>query len=70
MEEKEFIMYTGSLVTIISPVKEMIKNERISPITKKYQDVDKNEVKFARKIMVEAESRGKKKNLTILITER
>ena len=67
--EEDFIVYTGSLVTIIPPDKEEIKNTKISPI-RKHQDVNKNEVKFAGKITVEAESRRNRKNLTILITER
>ena len=41
-----------------------------SPITKKYQDVHKNGVKFVGRITIEAKSRGIKFNLPRLITER
>ena len=67
--KKAFSVDIGSPVTVITPDKEIIKNEKISAITRNYQDFINNEVKFAGKITVEAESRGNRKNLIILITE-
>ena len=55
--EKEFIVDTGSLVTITPPDKEIIKGKKILRVTKKYQYVNKNEVKFIGKITVEAVSK-------------
>ena len=40
------------------------------PITRNWQEVDKNEVKFAGIVTVEAKSRGTRNNLTMLFTER
>ena len=59
-----------SPVSIIPPNNEIIKDKKILPITTKYQDVKKNEVNFVGKITVQAESRGNRKNLSMLITER
>ena len=39
-------------------------------ITRKYQDVNENEVKFTAKITLESESRGIRKSLSMHITER
>ena len=62
------VVDTGSPVTII-PTDAKKKNKKLSSISRKYQDTIKNEVKSAGKIMVEAESKGKRNNSTILITE-
>ena len=67
--EKQFID-TGSPVRIIPMDKEVIEGKKILPVIKKYEDVNKNELKFAGKITVEAESKGIRKNLSMLITER
>ena len=67
--EKNFIVDTKSPATIIPPDNKKIKNKEISPILRKYQDVNTNAVKFVGKITVEAESRGNTKNMTMLITE-
>ena len=67
--EKELIVDMGSPVTIIPPDKEVIKAQKILPITRRYQDLNKNEVKFTGQITVEAEGRGIRKNLPMLITE-
>ena len=68
--KKEFIVDTGSLVKIIPPDKEIIKDINILPATKKYQDANKNEVKIPGKITVEGESKGNRKHLSMFITER
>ena len=54
--EKEFIVDTGSLVTIMQPHKEIIKDKKKLLVTRTYQVVIKNEDKFNGKITVEAES--------------
>ena len=38
--EKKFKVDTGSLVTIIRPEKEVVKDKKTLPITRKYQDVN------------------------------
>ena len=68
--EKEFIVDSGSPVKILPPDTEIMKNPKFSPITQKNQDVNENEVKFAREITVAAESRGIRSNLTFLFTKR
>ena len=62
--EKKIIIDTGSPVTIIPPEKEIMKNRKILPVTKKYQDLNRNEVIFTGKITVEAESKGIRKTET------
>ena len=54
---KKFIEDMGSPNTITPPDKGIIKDNKILPKTKKYQDVNINKVKFAGKITVEAENR-------------
>ena len=68
--EKEFIVGAGSPATILPRDKEIMKHKKILPITKKYQDVNKKEVKLAAKITVEAEKEEITKKLTMFITER
>ena len=46
-------MDTESVVTLIPPDKERIKDKKLLPITRKYQEVNKNEVKFAGRIKFE-----------------
>ena len=68
--EKKFIVDTRSPVTIIQPENAIIKGLKNIPVRRKYQDVNKNEVKFTGKITVKAESKRNRKNLSMLITER
>ena len=68
--EKEFIIDTGSPVKMIPPEKEILKDPKILPITRKYQDVNKNEVKLTGKITVESKSRGIRNYLPMLVTKR
>ena len=62
--EKEFIVDNDSLN------EELIENQKMLPITTKHQDVHINQVKFARWFPIERESRGIRKYLTFLITEK
>ena len=68
--EKEFVVDNDSPVKQIPPNKEIIENQKMLPITKKHQDVNINQVKFARWFPVERQSRGIRKYLTCLITEK
>ena len=43
---------------------------KLLPKTSEYQDVNKNEIKFAKKTRVEVESKGFRQNSPMLITER
>ena len=49
---KEFIIDTGSPVTIMPLDEQIIKKTEIQKITNRYQDVNKNEVKFRGKVPV------------------
>ena len=60
-------MDTGLTNTLFQPQKQT-KNRKISLITGQYQNVDKNQSKIAGNIMVEAESRRIRKNLTMFST--
>ena len=69
--EKEFIVDTGSPVTIIKPDKETIKNNKIIPITKKTSSSTKMKLNllFVGTITVEAEIGGIRGKLNMLITK-
>ena len=64
--KKEFIINTGSLVSIMPPDERIMKATEIQKITNRYQDVNKSEVKFRGKIPVNIEY----EKMEILITER
>ena len=68
--EEKFIVDTGSLVIIIPTDERLTKDQEIFLLTRKHQDVNKNEVKFAGTITVEADSKRVRKKLTTLLTER
>ena len=68
--ETEFILDTRSAVTLIPPDEALLKNKKISPLTRKYLDVNENEVKFAGNTTVEAESRRIRKDFTMFSTEQ
>ena len=59
-----------SPVIIIPRDEEYSKDKKMLLITRKYEDVNKNEVNFAGKITIEAKSRGIRKNLTVPATEQ
>ena len=68
--EKKLIVDTESPVKMLPPDKEMMEDNKIVPITRNYQDVNKNEIEFTGKITVKAESRGIRKTLPMFNTER
>ena len=68
--KKEFIIDTGSPITIMPPDEKILKIAEFQKITNRYQDVNKNEVKFRGKIPVNLEYENNKQKMEILITER
>ena len=68
--KKEFIIDTGSPITIMPPDEKILKIAELQKITNRYQDVNKNEVKFRGKIPVNLEYEDNKQKMEILITER
>ena len=68
--KKEFIIDTGSPISIMPPDERIIKSTEIQKITNRYQDVNKNEVKFWGKIPVNIEHENNNQKMEILITER
>ena len=68
--KKEFIIDTGSPISIMPPDERNIKSTEIQKITNRYQDVNKNEVKFRGKIPVNIEDENHNQKMEILITER
>ena len=67
---KEFIIDTGSPISIMHPDKRIMKPTEIRKVTNRYQDVNKNEVKFRGKIPVNIEYENNKQKMERLITER
>ena len=68
---KEFIIDTGSPISLMPPDERITKSTEIQKITNRYQDVNKNnEVKFRGKIPVNVEYENNKQKMEILITER
>ena len=67
---KEFIIDTGSPVTIIPLDEQIMYTTEIQKITNRYQDVNKNEVKIRGKIPEDMEYENNKQKMKILITER
>ena len=63
------IVDTGSPVAILPPDKEIIKGKKRLPVTKKYQYVNKTEVKIPGNLTVEAESEGIKKIISVLFSK-
>ena len=68
--KKEFIIDTGSPITIMPPDEKILKIAEFQKITNRYQDVNKNKVKFRGKIPVNLEYENNKQKMEILITER
>ena len=67
---KEFKIDTGSPISIMASAKRITKPIEIQKVTNRYQDVNKNEVKFREKIPVNIEYENNKQKMEILITER
>ena len=66
----EFIIDTGSPISIMPPDKRIMRPTEIQKVTKRYQDVNKNEVKFRGKIPVNIEHENNKQKMEILTAER
>ena len=66
---KEFIIDTGSPISIMPPDKRLMKPTELHKVSNRYQDVNKNEVKFRGKIPVNIEYENNKQKLEILITD-
>ena len=67
-KKKEFIIDTGSPITIMPPDETILELTGIQKITNRYQDVNKNEVKG--KIPVNVEYKNNKQKMDIIIIER
>ena len=67
---KEFIIDTGSPISLMPPDERIIKSTEIQKVTNRYDDVNKNEVKIRGKIPVNVECENNKQKMVILITER
>ena len=61
LPKKEFIIDTGSPITISPQAKKILKLTGIQTITNGYQDVNKNDVKFRGKIPLDMEYENNKK---------
>ena len=68
--EKEFIIDTGSPISIMPIGSDILKKTEIQKVKHRYQDVNKNEVKFRGQIPVDIEYKNNKQKMQILITER
>ena len=68
--EKEFIVDTGSPISIMPVDEKKLKQTEIQKVKQQYQDVNKNEVKFRGKIPANIEYENNKQKTQILITER
>ena len=56
--KKEFNVDTGSPVTILPPHEEILNEKKLLPLTRKYRDVNKSDIKFTGKSTAETENRG------------
>ena len=65
----EIIIDTGSPISIMPPDKRILKPTELQKVSNRYQDVNKNEVKFRGKIPVNTEYENNKQKMEILITE-
>ena len=68
--EKEFIVDTGSPISIKPADENIMKQTEIQKVKHRYQDVNRNEVKFRGKIPADVEYENNKQKMQILITER
>ena len=68
--EKEFIVDTGSPISIMPVDENIMKRTEIQKVKHRYQDVNKYEVKFRGKIPADIEYENYKQKLEILITEK
>ena len=68
--EKEFLVDTGSPISIMPADENIMKQTETQKIKHRYQDVNKNEVKFREKIPADVEYENNKQKMQLLITER
>ena len=68
--EKEFKVDPGSPISIMPVDENIMKRTEIQKVKHRYQDVNKNEVKFWGKIPADIEYENNKQKMHILITER
>ena len=68
--KKEFMIDTGSPITIMPPDEKVIKSTGIQKVTNRYQDVNKNEIKFCGKIPVNPDYKSSKQKMEFLKIER
>ena len=66
---QNFTIDTGSPVTIMPNNPKLYNQREIKPLKERYQDVNKNEIKFLGKIWADIEYNGKTTKLPILITK-
>ena len=67
---QNFIIDTGAPVSIMPNNPTLYKQEDIQPLQERYQDVNKNEIKFLGMIWVNIEYNGETTKLSIFITQR
>ena len=67
---KEFIIDTGSPISLMPPDERITKSTERQKITNRHQDVNKNEVKFREKVPVNVEYENNKQKMEVLTTER
>ena len=68
--EKEFIVDTGSPISIMPADGQILKKTEMQKKKHRYQDVNKNEVRFRGQIPTDIEYENNKQKMQILITER
>ena len=68
--EKEFIVDTGSPISIMPADEQILKKTELQKIKHRHQDVNKNEVRFRGQIPTDIEYENNKQKMQILFTER
>ena len=68
--KKEFIIDTGSPITIMPPDERITKHAEIQKVINRYRDANINEVKFRLTVPVNIKYKNNKQKMEILITER
>ena len=68
--EKDFIIDTGSAISIMPADKEIMKETEKQKTKHRFEDVNKDEVKFRGKIQEDIENEKNKRKIQLQITER
>ena len=68
--EKEFIIDTGSPISIMPADNKIMKKSGVQKVRHRYRDVNKNEVIFRGKIPVDIDYENNKEKMQLLITKR